>query len=110
MARRIARGSAGRSGHNRPMPKDDPGSDLRATAPYRPALAERPEALGDKRLEEAMQSVLAMAHSHNAKASIKGPNERGGIPSLPWTSLGPGHRKSPASRPRREPIARRRDP
>lgn len=59
------------------MPKDDPGSDLRAAAPYRPALAETPEALGDKRLEEAMQSVLAMAHSHNAQVSIKEPDERG---------------------------------
>lgn len=36
--------------------------------------------MGDKRLKEAMQSMLAMAHSHNAKASIKGPNERGAFP------------------------------
>lgn len=51
-----------------------------AATPYRPALAERHDALSDKRLEEAMQSVLAMAHSHNAKASIKGPDERGAFP------------------------------
>lgn len=72
------------------MPEGDPGSDLRAPGPYRPVPAGTPEALVERRLEEAIQSMLAMAHRHNAKAAIEGPDEHGAFPASHGRAWGLG--------------------